>query len=87
LVACKKPISEKDLKTQVHLPAELFKKSKTLLLEKKWLEALSLDDTAVVLYVITDKGTVFMDKYNKLQELLTSESEEKQVVTVKAAKK
>jgi hypothetical protein len=67
LAACRKPISEKNLKIVVHLPAELFQKSLTLLLEKHWLESSNMDDSGLVHYVTKAKGAVFLDKYLKLQ--------------------
>jgi predicted transcriptional regulator len=87
LAACKTPISEKNLKTTVRLPPELFQKCTSLLLRKKWIEASDVENSGLVHYVTTKKGTVFLEKYLKLQQLLTPEPTPKQLVTVKASKK
>ncbi|MCW4024971.1 MAG: hypothetical protein NWF01_08055 [Candidatus Bathyarchaeota archaeon] len=73
LDACKTPISERTLKTNVSLPPKLFRKCILLLLRKNWLEASNAEDSCFIHYVTTKKGTVFLEKYLKLQQLLTSE--------------
>jgi predicted transcriptional regulator len=71
LTLCKKPQSEKTLKTEINLPPGILQKCLVQLLLSEWLDYLKVEGSKFKFYVTTQKGAVFLEKYRKLQELLT----------------
>jgi predicted transcriptional regulator len=79
LTLCKKPQSEKNLKVGISLPPGILQKCIIQLLLSDWLENLKVEGSKFKYYVTTEKGTVFLEKYGKLQQLLAPEHKQEQL--------
>ena len=78
LRACKKPISEKNLKLELNLPPTVLQQCIIQLLLSNWLENLKVEGSKFRYFVTTEKGTVFLEKYLKLQQLLAPTIQQEQ---------
>jgi predicted transcriptional regulator len=86
LTLAKKPVSEKTLKKEVNLPPGLLQKCLVQLLLSNWLDNLKVESSKFKFYVITEKGTVFLEKYVKLQQFLAPEPKPEQLATAQIPK-
>ena len=82
LTLCKKPQSEKTLKTEMNLPPALLQKSILQLLLSNWLGNLRVEGSKFKYYVTTQKGAVFLEKYGKIQEYIVPENKQMQIAPV-----
>jgi predicted transcriptional regulator len=74
LTLCKKPQSEKTIKTEMNLPPALLQKSILQLQLSNWLDYLRVEGSKFKYYVTTKKGAVFLEKYGKIQEFVVPQN-------------